>query len=90
MKLKGKTALCDYFVVMSASSTVRVKTIADFVEESLEADGQRLPHKEGYQEARWVLLDFGDVVVHVFGDEARKYYSIENLWGDAPSWGYLK
>ena len=90
MRLKDKTSLCDYFIVMSAPSTVRVKTIADFIEESLGENRHRLRHKEGYREARWVLLDFGDVIVHVFRDPARKYYSIENLWGDAPSRVFVK
>lgn len=84
MEMKRRTALCDFFVVMSAPSQVRVKAIVDAVEESLKEEGFRLVHKEGAREAMWVLLDYGDVIVHVFYHETRKFYDLEHLWGDAP------
>lgn len=84
MDMTGKSTLCDHFVVMSAPSTVRVKAIVDSIEESLEDKGLRPMHKEGYQEAMWVLLDYGDVVAHVFYQDTRKFYGLEYLWGDAP------
>ncbi|MBI3316089.1 MAG: ribosome silencing factor [Candidatus Omnitrophica bacterium] len=90
MDMKGRSAFCDYFVVMSAQSSVRVKAIVDGVEESMEdADAPAL-HKEGYAESAWVLLDFGGVVAHVFYHETRKFYDLENLWGDAPRRSYTK
>ncbi len=84
MEMGKKSGFCEFFIVMSAPSTVRVKAIVDHVEETLEDEGLRVRHKEGYQEALWVLLDLGDVIVHVFHEESRKYYSLEHLWGDVP------
>ncbi len=84
MDMKGRTSLCDTFVIMSAPSTVRVKTIADSIEQGLKAHGLNARHKEGHKEARWVLLDYGDVIVHVFQEDTRKFYQLEHLWGDAP------
>jgi len=84
MDMKSRTGLCEAFVIMEASSNVRVKAIVDWIEEKMEKHGQRLLHKEGYQDAVWVLLDYGDVVCHIFHKDMRKFYDLENLWGDAP------
>ncbi len=89
MEMKSKTAFCDYFVVMSAPSTVRVKSICDFIEDTMKGEGHALQHKEGYQDGLWVLLDFGAVIAHVFIQETRGFYDIENLWGDVPKKPYL-
>ena len=88
MEMKHRTALCEYFVVMSAPSTVRVKTIAEFIEETLENEGLRALHREGYQESNWVILDYGNVLVHIFHEETRLFYDLENLWGDVPRKNY--
>ena len=88
MELKQRSSFCDFFVVMSAPSTVRVKAIVDHIEESLKKDDHRASHKEGYAEASWVLLDYGQVIVHVFYHETRKFYGLEHLWGDAPKRNY--
>ena len=77
------TVLADYFVICTASSTTQIKTLADEVEAVLEAHGETKLHREGYRSGGWVLLDFGCVVVHIFMDEARKFYSLERLWADA-------
>ena len=84
MEMSEKSSMGDYFVVMSALSTVRVKAIVDHIEDSMEKHGFRALHKEGLSEAHWVLMDYGDIVVHVFYHETRKFYSLETLWGDAP------
>jgi len=85
MDMGQRSSFCSYFVVMSASSSVRVKAIADAIEEAiLGRDGQRARHKEGYAEATWVLLDYGDVVAHIFYADTRRFYDLEKLWGDAP------
>ena len=89
MEMKKRTSLCDFFVVMSALSVVRVKAIVDAIEERMEAEGYRALHREGYREASWVLLDFGDVIAHVFYHETRRFYDLEHLWGDAPKRHYL-
>ena len=89
MEMGKRSAVCEYFVLMSASSSVRVKTIVEHVEEALEKEGLRLRHKEGFRDGLWVLMDYGDVIAHVFYHDMRKYYDIEHLWGDAPKKKYL-
>lgn len=78
------TPLADYFVICSGRSRIQVQAIADAVRETLAGLGKPLRHIEGYEGGRWVLLDYGDVVVHVFLAEERQYYQIERLWRDAP------
>lgn len=77
------SVVCDYFVIASGNSSTQVKAIADYIEAKLQEMGSELLRREGIREGRWVLLDFGDVVVHVFQDEERQYYNLERLWGDA-------
>ncbi len=84
MEMGEKSSMGDFFVVMSAPSTVRVKAIVDHIEDQLKEAGLRIFHKEGLKEAQWVLLDCADVIVHVFYHELRQFYSLETLWGDAP------
>ena len=83
MDMTRVSGICDFFVVLSSSSPTRSRTIADFVEEGLEKAGVRILHREGMREASWILLDFGDVICHIFLPEKRKYYDLETLWGDA-------
>ena len=78
-------AICSHFVVCSAGNTRLVKTIADEVEAQLrEAGGPKPVRVEGLDDLRWVLMDYGDFVVHVFLDETRRYYDLERLWSDVP------
>ncbi|MBP5427214.1 MAG: ribosome silencing factor [Clostridiales bacterium] len=72
--------LADTFVVCSATSVPHVKSLVDELEEKLEEIGQRPLRKEGYDTARWVLLDFGNVVVHIFHRDERDYYDLDSLW----------
>lgn len=74
----------DYFVICGGTSERQVQAIADGVQERLRARRVRPLHVEGYNRAQWVLLDYGDLVVHVFQDEPRRHYALERLWGDAP------
>ena len=69
---------------------VRVRAIVDFIEESMKKAGMRLKHKEGYAESSWVLLDYGEVIAHIFYHDTRRFYALENLWGDAPKRNFLK
>ena len=80
-KLSGFT---DFFVVCSGTSDRQVQAIADAIENEMDSKGHKMISKEGYSDGRWVLLDFGDVVAHVFLDALREYYDLENLWADAP------
>ena len=88
--MRKQRSICEYFVIASGRSTTQVKAISDNIVENLKNCKNRvLPwHVEGDKEALWVLLDYGDVVVHIFYDETRKYYNLERLWGDAPQRRY--
>lgn len=85
LDLRGISSATDFFVIATGSSDIQVKAIADRVTEGLREDLAEKPeHVEGLQTARWVLLDYIDFVVHVFHPQARDFYQIETLWGDAP------
>ena len=83
LDLRGLTTSCDYFVICEGGSAVQVKAIAGAIKDGLKEEGQNVWHIEGMESRRWVLLDYVDVVVHVFDQETRKYYQLERLWGDA-------
>lgn len=84
LNLVGLTTVSDYFVLATAMSDRQAQAMADAVEEAMKAEGRRPTSVEGYQTATWILLDYGDVVFHLFHDEARRFYGLERLWGDAP------
>lgn len=86
LDLRGISSATDYFVIAGGTSDVQVKAIADHVVDELKKDGVRPEHLEGLRGRRWVLLDYVDFVVHVFHPQARNFYQLENLWGDAPRW----
>ena len=77
------TTLADYFVLCTATSNTQIKAMSDACEEEMEKRGERVHHIEGHRGGTWLLMDFSCVVVHVFTDEARKFYDLERLWGDA-------
>lgn len=80
---KQSTTICRHFVICDAQSHVQVQAIADEVESQMsQALSTRAIHKEGYQNGIWVLLDYVDIVVHIFQHEARQFYNLEELWGD--------
>ncbi|HUL43146.1 MAG TPA: ribosome silencing factor [Bacteroidota bacterium] len=83
LDLRKVTDMADFFVIGSADSDVQVKAIADHIAEETGKIGADVWHEEGLSQRQWVLMDFVDVVVHIFQREIRKYYSIEKLWGDA-------
>jgi ribosome-associated protein len=84
LDLTDISGFTDYFVVCSGMSDRQVQAIADSAEHALTAAGHDVLSIEGYADGRWVLMDFGDIVVHVFLDALREYYDLENLWADAP------
>ena len=86
LDLRGISSATDYFVLASGTSDVQVKAIAEHVTDELKKESVRPEHVEGIQTGRWVLLDYIDFVVHVFHPQAREFYQLENLWGDAPRW----
>jgi ribosome-associated protein len=86
LDLRGITSATDWFVIASGESDIQVRSIAERIEERLAKDLDARPwHVEGLKQTRWVLLDYVDFVVHVFHREARVYYDLERLWGDAPT-----
>ena len=83
LKTEELTTLADYFVLCTATSSTQVKAMSDACEEAMEKNGEQVHHMEGHRGGTWLLMDFSSVVVHVFTDEARKFYDLERLWGDA-------
>ena len=83
LKTEGITTLADYFVICTATSNTQVKAMSDACEEAAEKNGERAHHIEGHRGGTWLLLDFSAVVVHIFTDEARRFYDLERLWSDA-------
>jgi ribosome-associated protein len=84
LDLRSLTAIADYFIICSADSDTQVKAIADEVDKRMRDEGVRSWHTEGYRSLNWVLIDYVDIVVHVFKKESRDYYALDKLWGDAP------
>ena len=84
LDLSKVASFADYFVLCTADSDTQVKAISDEVERKLREEGINSWHREGYESLSWVLLDYVDVVVHIFKKDARQYYNLEKLWGDAP------
>jgi ribosome-associated protein len=81
IEVEAVSSIADFFVICSGSTPIQVRAIADHIQEKLEALGSTLGHIEGVQQGRWILLDFGVVVVHVMLEVEREFYSLERLWG---------
>ena len=83
LDLRDVTSFTDTFVVCNGTNSRQVQAIADEIQKQLHESGERQTAIEGYQNAEWILADYGDFIVHVFSEEARKYYDLERLWRDA-------
>ncbi|MFD1444604.1 MULTISPECIES: ribosome silencing factor [unclassified Thermoactinomyces] len=83
LDIRGLSVFADYFVICHGNSQTQVQAIATAIKEKLLENNVELKGMEGYQDARWVLMDLGDVVVHVFHKDDREFYGLERLWGDA-------
>ncbi len=83
LKIDRVSSLADYFLICTGTSNTHVKTLCDYAEFTLEQLGEKLLGREGHRGNSWELLDYGTIVVHVFTDEARKFYDLERLWADA-------
>ena len=83
LKIDRVSSLADYFLICTGTSNTHVKTLCDYAEYSMEQLGEPLLGREGHRGNTWELLDYGSVVIHVFTDEARKFYDLERLWADA-------
>ena len=83
LRIDEVSSLADYFLICTGTSNTHVKTLCDYAEYTMEELGEPMLGREGHRGNSWELLDFGSVVVHVFTDEARKFYDLERLWADA-------
>lgn len=84
LDLRGLTIIADFFVICTGNSSIQIRSITDRIEERMRDNGFRKLRKEGYQEATWILLDYGDVVVHIMAAEQRSFYQLEAFWSEAP------
>ncbi|MBO4941426.1 MAG: ribosome silencing factor [Clostridia bacterium] len=84
LDLSGLTTLTNYFVIATGGSNKNVQAICDFVEEEMQKIGAKMWTKEGYDNGEWILLNYDDVVVHIFQEEPREFYKLEHIWKDAP------
>jgi len=83
LRTENITVLADYFVICTANSTTQLKTLSDEVEKTLKEKGEMPLRREGHRNGGWVLIDFACVIVHIFLQEAREFYTLERLWSDA-------
>ena len=84
LDMREITLITDYFLICHGTSNVHIRALGQAVVEGLKEAGVKPLGVEGRGAARWVLLDYGDVIVHIFAEEEREFYSLERLWGDAP------
>ncbi len=84
LDLKDINPLIDFFVIATVAARRQASAIASEIDQEMKKRGERKLGAEGVEEGRWVLIDYGDFVVHVFSEEARQYYALEDIWGDAP------
>lgn len=84
LEIRELTSMCDYFIICSGGSSLHIKALCDNVEEQMKQKGITPEHNEGVASAAWLLMDYGDVVVHIFDHESASFYNLERLWADAP------
>ncbi len=84
LDLRGLTSMTDFFVIITADSERKAKAAAEYIIDELKEDGERPMHVEGMESMHWILMDYVDVVVHIFMPDERRYYDLESLWSDAP------
>ncbi|TLU88459.1 MAG: ribosome silencing factor [Chlorobium sp.] len=84
LDLRGLTSVTDFFVIVTADSERKAKAAAEHIIDELKKDGERPLHIEGLESMHWILLDYVDVVVHIFMPDERRFYDLESLWSDAP------
>lgn len=76
------SSIADYFIIACAKSTTQVRALAEYVEDTMAKDGMEPIRKEGYSEGRWAVIDYGDFIVHIFHDQTKLFFSLDELWGD--------
>lgn len=83
LDLRGVTPIFDFFILMTGASRRQIHTLAEEIDAYLRSEGEKRLSIQGYQASRWIVQDYGDIVVHVFDQESRSYYALEDLWADA-------
>ena len=84
LKVTEHTSVADFFILSTVRNAKQAQAAADEVEEKMEEKGERTLRHEGYREGDWILLDYGDIIVHIFTDEERRHYELDELWAEAP------
>ena len=90
LDVREMTPIADYFVICSGNNPRQLEAIADGIDEALRNSRARVIHREGKADNGWLLLDFGDIIVHIFGQKEREYYRLERLWNEAKTVVYLQ
>ena len=85
LDLRGVSPVCDYFVIATGTSERQMRAVADHIKEKAKSHGDQPYGVAGYGEASWIILDYVDVVIHLFNEDQRAYYDLETLWGDSPT-----
>ncbi len=88
LEVTAITYIADYFLIATGESKRQIKACTEYLDEMLSLKGENPHHIEGITNLEWVLMDYGDLIVHIFNKEARLYYGLERLWGDAPVIAY--
>lgn len=83
LSVKGISPIADYFIIATGTSSTHINALADYVEKAMTENGVFIRHREGKMNGGWLLLDYRDIVVHIFSDEQRHYYALERIWSDA-------
>jgi len=90
LDLRGISIIADFFIIADGFSTTHTRAISDGITQTLSQQNKKLLQREGYEDARWILLDYGDIIVHIFREQERKFYNLEGgVWGGAPRY-YLE
>ncbi len=84
LDLRDRSSICDYFIICTGTSDRHMRTIADYIDEHAAKTNQGRFNLNSYDQSTWVLVDYVDVIIHIFNEDSRKYYDLELLWGDAP------
>jgi len=90
LDISKSSIMADNFLICTGRSTIQVKSIAEGIIEEIEKEAGLIPRLEGWRQARWILMDYGSLIVHVFLEEDRKFYNLERLWGDAGNLGLAR
>jgi ribosome-associated protein len=90
LDMRGQTPLYDFFVIVTGTSRRQIHNLAEEIDAALRSEGEERLSIEGYEASKWLVQDYGDIVIHLFSPEAREYYRLEELWADAPRVDWMR